>query len=262
MPSANVIAYALAIEQPRIITLVEIRYASTTKRYCNLEKTSVGDGSYYTWGGNDYTCIALKVEMKGGQNIEGELAPATLRISTIDKVDSDFLNVGDVGGRIVVVTRTYEGLTAATDYIDIYKYKINRPGYDDTTRDATYDLRPIASEFKNDVPIFIRDRNRCGWKFDADGTSPIAAMSCGWWTQYAHKNFEDVGNPPYGVLIGAFDTTNYQNCNTSVPYTCDYSVRGKNGCAAHFNQTDSANKPKLRGRFYPGMPQTPLKGII
>ena len=36
---------------------------------------------------------------------------ASLRISSIDKENSDFINVGDVGGRIVVVTRTYEGLT-------------------------------------------------------------------------------------------------------------------------------------------------------
>ena len=265
MPSANIIAYALSIEQPRILTLIEIRYKPndvlTTKRYCNVDKTSVGDGSYYTWGGNNYTCIALKVEGKGGQNIEGELASASLRISSVDKENSDFVNVGDVSGQVVVVTRTYEGLTAATDYIDIFKYKINRPGYDDSTREILYELRPIVSEFKNDVPLFIRDRNRCGFKFDADGTDVIAAMSCGWWTQYAHKNFEDTGNPPYGVLVGAFDTTNYPNCDQTVPYTCDYSVRGKNGCGAHFNQTDSTNKPKLRGRFYPGMPQTPLKGI-
>ena len=31
MPSANIIAYALAIEQPRIITFVEIRYVTVTK---------------------------------------------------------------------------------------------------------------------------------------------------------------------------------------------------------------------------------------
>ena len=254
MPSANIIAYALSIEQPRILTFVEIRYVTITKRYCNADKTSVGDGSYYTWGGNNYTCIALKIEGKGGQNIEGELASASLRISSVDKENSDFVNVGDVSGRIIVVTRTYEGLTAATDYIDINKYKINRPGYDDATREVLYELRPIASEFKNDVPLFIRDRNRCGFKFDADGTDVIAAMSCGWYTQYANRYFSS-------NITLAFDTTNYINCDTSAPYTCDYSVRGKNGCAAHFNQTDSTNKPKLRGRFYPGMPQTPLRGI-
>ena len=104
------------------------------------------------------------------------------------------------------------------------------------------------------MPLFIRDRNRCGFKFDSDGTDPIAAMTCGWWTQYANKYFS-------ANMTLAFDTTNYQNCDTSAPYTCDYGVRAKNGCAAHFNQTDSTNKPKLRGRFYPGMPQTPLKGI-
>ena len=254
MPSTNIITYALSIEQPRILILIEIRYVTVTKRYCNVDKTSVGDGSYYTWGGNNYTCIALKVEGKGGQNIEGELASASLRISSVDKENSDFVNVGDVSGQVVVVTRTYEGLTAVTDYIDIFKYKINRPGYDDATREVIYELRPIASEFKNDVPLFIRDRNRCGFKFDADGTDAIAAMTCGWYTQYANKYFP-------GSIITAFDTTNYPNCDTTAPYTCDYSVRGKNGCGAHFNQTDSTNKPKLRGRFYPGMPQTPLKGI-
>ena len=69
MPSVNIIADALSIEQSRILTLIEIRYrpndVATTKRYCNADKTSIGDGSYYTWGGNNYTCIALKVEGKG-----------------------------------------------------------------------------------------------------------------------------------------------------------------------------------------------------
>ena len=254
MPSSNIITQALKVEQDRIITLVEIRYVSIINRYCNLEKTSVGDGSYYTWGGNNYICISMGVEQKGGQNIEGELATASLRISSIDKENSDFVNVGDVGGRIVIITKIYEGLTVATDYISIFKYKINRPGYNDETREVVYELTPITSEFKNDIPLFIRDRNRCGFKFDADGTDAIAAMTCGWWTQYANKYFS-------GSIITAFDTTNYPNCDTSSPYTCDYSVRGKNGCGAHFNQTDSTNKPKLRGRFYPGMPQTPLKGI-
>lgn len=254
MPSANVVAYALSIEQPRILTLVEIRYATVTKRYCNVEKTSVGDGSYYAWGGNNYFCISLKFEVKSGQNIEGELATATLRISSIDKENSDFINVGDVGSRIVVITRTYEGLTLSTDYIETFKYKINKPGYDNATREVIYELTPIASEFKNDVPLFIRDRNRCGFKFDADGTDAIASMTCGWYTQYANKYFS-------GSIISAFDTINYPDCDTTAPYTCDYSVRGKNGCGAHFNQTDSVNKPKLRGRFYPGMPQTPLRGI-
>jgi len=255
MPSANIISDVLAIEQARIITLVEIRYVTITKRYCNLEETSIGDGSYYTWGGNDYTCMPLKVENKGGQNIEAELAEATLSISSVDKENSDFVNVGDVGGRIVVITRTYEGRTASTDYIDLYKNKINKPGYDDLTRTVVYDLKPIIAEFKNDVPLFVRDRNRCGFKFDVDGTDPIAAMTCGWWTQYANKYFP-------GSEASAIDTTNYPNADVSAPYTCDFSVRGKNGCAAHFNQTDETNKPKLRGRFYPGMPQTPLKGII
>ena len=255
MASANIINNALRIEQPRIITLVEIQYVTVTKRYNNLEKTSVGDGSYYTWGGNNYNCIALKTEIKGGQNIAGELATASLMISSIDKENSDFLNVGDVGNRIVIITKTYEGLIAATDFIDRYKYKINKPGYDDRTRNITYDLIPIASEFMSDIPIFIRDRNRCGFKFDANGTDAIAAMTCGWQTQYANKYFS-------GSIITAFDTTNYAECDTSAPYTCDYSVRGKNGCAAHFNQTDDTNKPKLRGRFYPGIPQSPLKGIV
>ena len=255
MASSNIITQALAIEQARIIILVEIQYVTVTKRYCNLEKTSVGDGSYYTWGGNDYTCIALKTEIKGGQNISGEFATASLAISSIDKENSDFINVGDVGGRIIIITRTYEGLTASTDFIDRYKYKINKPGYDDRTRNILYDLTPISTEFKNDVPIFIRDRNRCGFKFDADGTDTIAAMTCGWYTQYANKYFP-------GSIISAFDTTNYPNCDTSSPYTCDYSVRGKNGCAAHFSQIDDTNKPKLRGRFYPGMPQSPLRGIV
>ena len=157
MPSSNIITQALKVEQDRIITLAEIRYVSITKRYCNLEKTSVGDGSYYTWGGNNYTCISMGVEQKGGQNIEGELATASLRISSIDKENSDFVNVGDVGGRIVIITKIYEGLTAATDYISIFKYKINRPGYNDETREVVYELTPITSEFKNDIPLFIRD---------------------------------------------------------------------------------------------------------
>lgn len=254
MPSANIIADSLSIEQPRILILVEIRYVTITKRYCNVEKTSIGDGSYYTWGGNNYNCIALKVEGKGGQNIEGELAVASLRISSVNKENSDFINVGDVGGKIVVVTRTYEGRTAATDYIDINKYKTNSPGYNEATREVLYELRPIATEFKNEIPLFIRERNRCGFKFDADGTDTIAAMSCGWWAQYANKYFS-------ANMLLAFDTTNYPNCNTSAPYTCDYGIRSKNGCAAHFNQTDSTNKPKLRGRFYPGMPQIPLRSI-
>ena len=255
MPSANIIAYALSIEQPRIITLVEIRYATVTKRYCNVEKTSVGDGSYYTWGGNNYTCMSLKFESKSGQNIEGEFSTASLKISSIDKENSDFVNVGDVGSRIVVITKTYEGLTLDTDFIDNpFKYKINTSSYSDTTREVIYDLTPIIAEFKNDVPLFIRDRNRCGFKFDTDGTDSITAMSCGWYTQYANKYFS-------GSIINAFDTVNYPNCDTTAPYTCDYSIRGKNGCGAHFNQTDTTNKPKLRGRFYPGMPQTPLKGI-
>lgn len=254
MPSSAVKAYALALEQPRLITLVEIRYVSTTKRYCNLEETSVGDGSYYTWGGNNYTCIALKYELKGGQNTEGELATANLEISSVDKENSDFLNVGDVSNCIVLVTITYEGLTASTDYLEQFKYRINRPSYNEQSRTVTFELRPIIAEFKNDVPVFIRDRNRCAFKFDADGTDVIAAMTCGWWTTYAHRYFS-------GVEGTALDTTNYPNCDTSSPYTCDYSLRGKNGCAAHFNQTDETRKPKIRGRFYPGIPQTPLKGI-
>lgn len=261
MPSSNVKAYALALEQPRVVTLVEIRYSSTTKRYCNLEETSVGDGSYYTWGGNNYNCIALKFEMKSGQNVEGELAQASLEISSIDKENSDFVNVGDVSNRIVVITFTYEGLTSSSDYIEQYKYKINKPAYDEQTRTVRFELRPIIAEFKNDVPIFVRDRNRCAFNFDADGTDPIAAMTCGWWTTYGYRYHADSGNPPYGVLAAAFDTENYPNCDTIYPYTCDKGARTANGCAAHFNQTDS-NSPNLRGRFYPGIPQTPLKGII
>jgi hypothetical protein len=261
MPSTNVKNRALYLEQDRIVILVEIRYTTTTKRYCNLEKTSVGDGSYYTWGNNNYLCIPLKYEIKGNQNIEGEFPTATLRISSINKENSDFVNVGDVSGKIVVITRTFEGLISASDYIDISKYKINKSGYDDETREVIYELTPIIAEFKNDVPLFIRDRNRCGFKFDADGTDPIAATTCGWWTQYAHRYYPDPSNPPYGVLTQAFDTANYQECNTTYPYTCDHSVRGKNGCAAHFNQTDKTYKPKLRGRFYPGMPQSPLRAI-
>ena len=261
MPSANVIAYALSIEQPRILTLVEIRYVTTTKRYCNADKTSVGDGSYYTWGGNNYICMSLKTQVNSGQNIEGEIITANLFISSVEKENSNFLNVGDVGNVIVLITRTYEGLTLATDYIDLFKYKISRSSYNSENEEVMYELRSLTSEFKNDVPVPIRDRNRCGFKFDKDGTDSVAAMTCGWWTQYAHKHYEDVGSPPYGVLAGAFDVTNYPNVDTSVPYTCDFGVRTANGCAAHFNQTDSTHTVKLRGRFYPGIPQSPLARI-
>ena len=36
--------------KPRIITFVEIRYVTVTKDITDLDKTSIGDGTYYTWG--------------------------------------------------------------------------------------------------------------------------------------------------------------------------------------------------------------------
>lgn len=244
----NVKTQLFKIQRPRLIKLVEILYPSAigTKRYCQIEKTEQADTTKYVWDSKAFSCKPLHVAKLGEQNIEGSFPETELSISNINDVEGGYIESQDVRGSVVYIYDTFEGLTLGVDYLSKWKYRVGKVAYDRQSYELSFILRTYHSDQRNDFPLFPRDRNRCGWKFDADGTDEIAKRTCGFYTLYY--------DPAIG---GTLDTTNYPNADAT---KCDKQMYSQNGCAAHFDQTNSL-KPKMRARLYPGIPTTSLQEL-
>lgn len=249
--TSNVITKLMQREQSRKINLFKIDWPDpfTSEYICQLDETA--SGSYYTFGGQNYTCKSIVNNTENVQGNEGQQETININIVNVDKFYSDLINSVNVVGSRVEYIRTFEGLSDNADFLDKSVYRINRAEYNSSSYTLILELLPLFKEVLNTFPLNVRDKNRCGWEFDADGTNIDASQGCGFY--YFYRRFWD-GNDANGYSI---DTANYPNVSLT---SCDRKYDSANGCLAHFNQND-ITKPVLRFRAYLGLPTTPIRSI-
>lgn|SRR5574337_420572 len=242
----TIIANALSEEASREIILIEFRWPNGTSYYCLTDETS--EGSLYTFGSIQYNCVPAKIEGSFNLNIDGKFEDVTFIFSDADGGMAQRFETDDFIGTIVLVIKTYEGET--TVYKEKLKYRVSEGQFNDKSNTAEYTLSPLYKEIFNNFPINIRDKNRCGFKYDADGSNLIASNTCGFWTFY------------YSLSGATLNTIDYPMADAS---KCDFGYKTPNGCAAHFNQRNTValgRTPSLRMRAYPGLLITPIRSIF
>ena len=245
MPTQALLTQAFKIQQPKLITLLEIFITDATiLRYAGHE-SNVAWFTYSNnaWAGVTYTAFPIQLDGIGQQNTEGRFESQTIRITNIDKAIGDYIRQNDVRGNKIFITGVLENLIAdAADRVYRWKYRISSASAPKS--EAQFQIQSYFAETMSEVPLQIRGKNECGWDFDKDGTDTVAAKTCGFYTKYSN-------------LGGTLDTTNYPNANAT---KCDKGIDTANGCKAHFNQNDVL-LPNLRAQAYQGIPAKPIQRI-
>ena len=245
MPTQALLTEAFKIQQPKLITLLEIFITDATiLRYAGHESNI----SWFTYSSNAwqpaaYMAFPIQLDAIGQQNTDGRFESQTIRITNIDKGIGDYIRQNDVRGNKVFITGVLENLIAdAADRVFRWKYRIASASAPKS--EAQFQIQSYFAETMSEVPMQIRGKNECGWDFDKDGTDTVAAQTCGFYTKYYN-------------LGGTLDTTNYPNANAT---KCDKGIDTANGCKAHFNQNDVL-LPNLRAQAYQGIPAKPIQRI-
>lgn len=251
MPTQALLTEAFKIQQPKLITLLEIFITDAIiLRYAGHE-SNIAWFTYSSnaWQAATYTAFPIQLDAIGQQNTEGRFESQTIRITNIDKGIGDYIRQNDVRGNKVFITGVLENLIAdAADRVFRWKYRIANASAPKS--EAQFQIQSYFAETMSEVPLQIRGKNECGWDFDKDGTDPVAAQTCGWYSKYAHVYYS-------GSEASALDSTNYTNASIT---KCDKGIDTANGCKAHFNQNDT-NKPNLRAQAYQGIPAKPIQRI-
>lgn len=245
MPTQALLTEAFKIQQPKLIALVEIFISDAiVLRYAGHESNV----DWFTYSNNawtpaTYAAFPIAMDSVGNQNVEGRFESQTIRITNIDKAIGDYIRQNDVRGNKVFITGILDNLLAdANDKVFRWKYRIASAIAPKS--EAQFQIQSYFAETMSEVPLQIRGKNECGWDFDKDGTDPVAAQTCGFYTKYYN-------------LGGTLDTTNYPNADAT---KCDKGIDSKNGCKAHFNQNDVL-LPNLRAQAYQGIPAKPIQRI-
>lgn len=245
MPTQALLTEAFKIQQPKLITLLEIFITDAIiLRYAGHE-SNISWFTYFSnaWQSATYTAFPLAMDTIGQQNTEGRFESQTIRITNIDKTIGDHIRQNDIRGNKVFITGVLENLLSnSADRVFRWKYRILNASAPKS--EATINIQSYFAETMSEVPVHIRGKNECGWEFDKDGTDLVAAQTCGWFTKYSN-------------LGGTLDTANYPNANAT---KCDKGIDSDNGCKAHFNQ-DDALKPNLRAQAYQGIPAKPIQKV-
>lgn len=220
--------------------------------YCNTEDAD------YTFGGETYTRNQIQLTEEGSQNVEGQFDTATLIISNVDKAIGEYLKTIDMrGGKVNIIT-TFDGLTAAVDFITFWRYRIDQFGYNDNDHTAKFSIKSFFSEIYNEFPVPVMDRTICPFDYDSNGNDKIAALTCGFWTLY-RKSYSGVASSGQYTIGSEYPVADPPFPNASAS-SCDKGYRTPNGCVAHYNPADTT-KPVVRFGGYPGMPTIPVGGI-
>lgn len=245
MPTQALLTEAFKIQQPKLITLLEIFITDAIiLRYAGHESNI----SWFTYSNNawqaaTYTAFPIMMDTIGQQNVEGHFESQSIRMTNIDKGIGTYIRQNDVRGNKVFITGVLENLLSdANDRVFRWKYRISSVSV--PKLEAEFKIQSYFAETMSEVPLQIRGKNECGWDFDKDGSEPVAAETCGFYTKYYN-------------LGGALDTVNYPNASAT---TCDKGIDTANGCKAHFKRHDSL-KPNLRAQVYQGIPMKPIQRI-
>lgn len=245
MPTQALLTQAFKIQQPKLITLLEIFITDAiVLRYAGHE-SNVDWFTYSNnvWAAVTYTAFPIAMDTIGQQNTEGRFDSQNIRITNIDKGIGDYIRQNDIRGNKIFITGVLDNLLL--DAADkVYRWKFRIASAIASKSEAQFNIQSYFAEAMSEVPMQIRGKNECGWDFDKDGTDLVASQTCGFYTKYYN-------------LGGTLDSTNYSNASAT---KCDKGIDSANGCKAHFNQNDTL-KPNLRAQAYQGIPAKPIQRI-
>lgn len=244
MPTQALLTEAFKIQQAKLITLLEINISdAVVLRYASHES----DVSWFTYTGSawqaaNYTAYPIKIDTVGQQSTDGKIESQSITITNVDKTIGNYIRQNDIRGNKVFITGVLEGLTSnANDRVYRWKYRISNARIN--KQDAVIAVQSYYEETMSEVPVHLRNRGECGWEFDSDGSNPIAAETCGFYTKY--------------YSLGGTLNPDYPRASAT---SCDKGINTKNGCSAHFNRLD-ALKPRLRAQADPGISLKPVSRI-
>lgn len=170
-----------------------------------------------------FTPFPMQVEPVGA-NITGEVVNVSMAVANVNRLIGGFIQKSDgLRGNRVIRMIVFDGVldnkyNCKKDVMYIDRVTV-------TTKEVTVTLESKFNIMGVDLPLGSYNRDFCSWRFKS--------AQCGF-------GYNIVGYPS---PLGTLDSTNFPLASAT---SCDHTLKGANGCAAHTNT--------IRFGGFPGIP--------